>query len=252
MNHSLSYHICPLSVLLSTNFSSPPVSALLSFTMTCLPVLIPPCQCSTTTILLTAHSSILYFTSPAKSLSNRCRTHSVGLPSVWVCVSQRVSVALAYWCMPVCERQYVWACEHACVSVEQAWPRLIAASYLVVTGLIKDDGLTVGLSLSFHLWCLLALSLPLLLAGKQTASGPPLWVVFGEERRTGGWWQREGEQEGERKDKVFRFSCPLLRGQHGSKNWPECLRGWGTQVAAQWAYSTPLKQWRGQNDWMNE
>lgn len=45
----------------------------------------------------------------------------------------------------------MWACVHAYVSVEQAWPRLIAASYLVVTGLIKDDELTVGLSLALSL-----------------------------------------------------------------------------------------------------
>ncbi|MEQ2293820.1 hypothetical protein AMECASPLE_037410 [Ameca splendens] len=53
----------------------------------------------------------------------------------------------------VCVRELVWACGHACVSVEQSWPRLIAASYLVVTGLIKDDKLTFGfcLSLSFSL-----------------------------------------------------------------------------------------------------
>lgn len=43
------------------------------------------------------------------------------------------------------------ACGHAHVSVEQAWPRLIAASYLVVTGLIKDDGLAFTLRLSYSL-----------------------------------------------------------------------------------------------------
>lgn len=52
----------------------------------------------------------------------------------------------------------MWACVHAYVSVEQAWPRLIAASYLVVTGLIKDDELTVGLSLCLSLSPLLSFS----------------------------------------------------------------------------------------------
>lgn len=51
----------------------------------------------------------------------------------------------------------MWACEHASVSVEQAWPKLIAASYLVVTGLIKDDELTVGLSLPISLAYILCL-----------------------------------------------------------------------------------------------
>ena len=65
-------------------------------------------------------------------------------------------------CVCMCEKEHVWACVHVCVSVEQAWPRLIAASYLVVTGLIKDDELTVGLSLPH----LLSLSLSTLLAEK--------------------------------------------------------------------------------------
>lgn len=58
--------------------------------------------------------------------------------------------------MHVCAKEHVWACVHVCASVEKAWPRLIAASYLVVTGLIKDDELTVGLSLSLSLFPLLA------------------------------------------------------------------------------------------------
>ena len=58
----------------------------------------------------------------------------------------------------------MWACVHVCVSVEKAWPRLIAASYLVVTGLIKDDELTVGLPLS--LFSLSLYSLSALLAEK--------------------------------------------------------------------------------------
>lgn len=82
---------CPFSPVLLPpaylipNFSSLPLSTHLSFTVTSLHVLISPCQ-SATAPLLTAHSSILYFTLPAKSLSNRCRTHSAALPSVWVCV----------------------------------------------------------------------------------------------------------------------------------------------------------------------
>ena len=131
----------------------------------------------------------------------------------------------------------MWACVHVCVSVEKAWPRLIAASYLVVTGLIKDDELTVGLSLSP------SSSLPSF--GRKIDRQPPVphYGLFLERR---GGWEDDGEGEGERggrkKDKAFHFSFPLLRGQHGSKNWPECLRGRGTQVAAQWAYSPPLKK----------
>lgn len=131
------------------NFSSLHHFPLLSFTMTSFAVLIPPCGWATAVLLLTAHSSILSFTSPAKSLSNRCRTHSVGPPSVWVCVW--TSVCCVGVIKHVCVREHVWACVHAYVSVEQAWPRLIAASYLVVTGLIKDDELTVGLSLCLSL-----------------------------------------------------------------------------------------------------
>lgn len=83
----------------------------------------------------------------------------------------------------MCERELVQACGHAHVSVEQAWPRLIAASYLVVTGLIKDDELTFSLPLSNSL--LLSLSC-FWHTHKKIASSPPLWVVFGEERRIGG------------------------------------------------------------------
>lgn len=60
----------------------------------------------------------------------------------------------------------MWACVHVCVSVEQAWPRLIAASYLVVTGLIKDDELTAALTLSFSLTYSPRFSLSPLLAEK--------------------------------------------------------------------------------------
>lgn len=46
-----------------------------------------------TVALLIVHSSILYFTPPAKSLSNRCRTHSVAFPSVQKCASMTVCCA---------------------------------------------------------------------------------------------------------------------------------------------------------------
>lgn len=53
---------------------------------------------------------------------------------------------------------------------------------------------------------------------------------------------RGGRAGGVKKDGAFHFSSLLLRGQHGSRNWPECLRGRGTQVAAQWAFSPPLQK----------
>lgn len=81
-----------------------------------------------------------------------------------VCLHECLLCLCNYAC--VCAREHVWACVHVCVSVEKAWPRLIAASYLVVTGLIKDDELTVGLSLSLSLSHLLSLSLSRLLAEK--------------------------------------------------------------------------------------
>lgn len=100
----------------------------------------------------------------------------------------------------------MWACVHAYVSVEQAWPRLIAASYLVVTGLIKDDELTVGLSLSVSLSLTCSLSLSLLLAVKKIDRQPPVphYGLFLERR--GGWeddGRGEGEQEGERRTRLF-------------------------------------------------
>lgn len=68
---------------------------------------------------------------------------------------------------------------HVCASVEKAWPRLIASSYLVVTGLIKDDEPTVGLS---------AAPLSLTSFGRKIDRQPPVshYVVFGKETGIGG------------------------------------------------------------------
>lgn len=41
----------------------------------------------------------------------------------------------------------------------------------------------------------------------------------------GGMMEGGGGAGGRRKDKAFHFSFLLLRGWHGSKNWPKCLRG---------------------------
>lgn len=97
---------------------------------------LPPCHTFTHPFL---------FALAAKSLSNRCHTHSVALPSVQVCLCASVCWVCVIMCARVCVCKA--ANTNMCASVEKAWPRLIATSYLVVTGLIKDDELTVGLSL---------------------------------------------------------------------------------------------------------
>lgn len=156
---------CPLpSTYFLFSYSCPSLSHLLYFSM-------PPCQCTTATFLLATHSSILSFTSAAKSLSNRCSARSRHLPSVCVCVCCVCVI------MHMCVKERMWASVPVCASAEKACPRLIAASYLVVTGVIKDDELTVALSRSLshtHSLSLLA------------ASSLPLWVVFGKDRRMGG------------------------------------------------------------------
>lgn len=74
---------------------------------------IPPCQCATMTSLRATHSSIRFFTSAAKSLSNRCHAHSFHLPSVRVCVC----------CVCVIMRACVCVCDGVCGHVCECAPQ---------------------------------------------------------------------------------------------------------------------------------
>lgn len=136
----------------------------------------------------------------------------------------------------MCAKQHTRTCVHVCASVEKAWPRLIATSYLVVTGLIKDDELTVGLSLRHtqrtHIHthaCACAHTHILYSFGRKIDRQPPAphYGLFLEREEN---WRmvRGGRAGGIRKDEPFHFSSLLLRGQHGNRNWPECLSVWGT------------------------
>lgn len=113
----------------------------------------------------------------------------------------------------MCVKERMWASVPACASVEKACPRLIAASYLVVTGVIKDDELTVALSLSHSLS---------LLARKDSLQSPIMGCF---------WKGQEDDSKGEIQQVgggavVFL----LLRGQHWSKNSPKSSGVRGIQV----------------------
>lgn len=182
---SLSFHRPPCVNDISLK-TFPPVTLSLSCPSLQLLFLlsIPPCQCATMTSLRATHSSIRFFTSPAKSLSNRCHAHSFHLPSVRVCVCCVCVI------MRVCVWRSVWACVHVCAPAEKAWPRLIAASYLVVTGLIKDDEPSLSpLSLSD--------SLPSF--GRKTDRQPPVphYGLFLERK---GEWEDDGKRGASRRE----------------------------------------------------
>lgn len=111
-----------------------------------------------------------------------------------------------------------------CAPAEKAWPRLIAASYLVVTGLIKDDEPSLSL---FPLPLSLSLPPSLLLAEKQIDSlQSPIMGCFWKGEEIGKMMARGGERGGRkaRKDSAFHFSPLPLRGRCESKKLAECLR----------------------------
>lgn len=121
-----------------------------------------------------------------------------------------------------------------CTPAEKAWPRLIAASYLVVTGLIKDDEPSLSPSLSSLSF---APSLPPF--GRKTDSlQSPIMGCFwkGEEigkmMARGGAVGREGSKEGQR----FSFQLsPLKRTAKIGCVLEGCR---GTQVAARRPFQT--------------
>lgn len=116
--------------------------------------------------------------------------------------------------------------------MEKAWPRLIAASYLVVTGLIKDDEpSSLSLSLSVGLALSLSLTHSLLLAEKQIDSlQSPITSCFwkGEEngkmmaKGRGGGGSKEGGKQG-RTELFISAVFPLKRTAREQKL-AECSR----------------------------
>lgn len=118
---------------------------------------IPLCQCATMTSLRATHSSIRFFTSAAKSLSNRCHAHSFHLPSVQVCVC----------CVCVIMRVCVKECVGMCACVSPSGKGLAKANCCLLPGGDRPNqgwwaiSLSLSLSYSLSLSALLALFLSL-------------------------------------------------------------------------------------------
>lgn len=156
-------------------------------------------------------------------------------------------------CVRVCVRGSTCGHVYVCVSVEQAWPRLIATSYLVVTGLIKDDELTVGLSLPYSL-SLAPLSFSCPSFGRKMDRQPPVphYGLFLERR--GGWeddGKREREREGER-TRLF-ISALSSKGDGMGAEIGQSARG---VEAHRLQHNRPIhllsNSEEAKNDWMNE